>query len=459
MTDYQAGEYAVKIIAYKSGYTSSESLITVSKNRLATPEVAIMSDEDFNEFELAWGDINCADKFIVKVGNKEYKTENKSYKIVRGESQPTLDPIIYVSSTEARVTVSAFDREHDHFISLPKELSLPQKNNLAKLTITNDNASAGSVKTVGNVYEHNQPPYKISFDYSSNIYFQGWASAESDTVSFKSGTLTASYNINEGEKIKYPTKSPVVYYNCLGKDQNNNTIYYYYIFCGWYTDITATAFFDFDVPVTNDITLYAGYKKLIVDDYFGKYKDCVATPVEETKKYFTCENGKETCYFLCDKSMTYKLYYKNYSSGSNTLIIKNLTSNKTIRSVDITTTDDSHWVTFSAKKGDIISFTRETNATRIRCDIYAESYNHTIYPTATGKAAAANYTSSGKFSTDSELFAEKGAEVTLVATEKTKGTFLGWFDENGNKVSEELEFTVTVTADAAYTAKWETTGN
>lgn len=453
MTEYQAGEHAVKIVAKKDGYASSESVITVYKNRLASPDAAISANDDFTEFEVSWKAVNCADTYIITVNNEEYTTKNLNYKIVRGEASNSSE--IGISDTTEEIKISAFDSKHDHFISLPQEISLPQKTSLAKVSVTNDDNNAGSVKVSGSVYEHKQPPYTVYFNHVANLIYQG----VSGGVRFSA--TNASYTVAEGEKIKYPEKTPITSYSfsnylngqsgfVSGKDENDNTVLYYYVFSGWYTDMRATVLYDFDAPVTQDVTLYAGWKKVKCVNTNCYNVDRLVVPVDAsaTSYGFDCREN----YITCHTNSTYKLSYRNTSQGVNKITVYNLTQDRIVGTLTVDSTSGKSF-SFSATKGDIIRITGENVSGNY--DLNCSISNGSPVPIAKGTAQPASYTSV-KSSSAAEIFAVKGKTVTLVATEKTAGTFLGWFDKDGNKVSDKLEFTVNITADAEYTAKWDT---
>ena len=94
----------------------------------------------------------------------------------------------------------------------------------------------------GNSYGDQAPVKNLAASGTVTLYAQ-WT-IKSYTVTFMSGGTTV-----DSQEVKYQDKA------ARPTDPTRSG----YIFLGWYTDAACTRFYDFTAPVTEDLTLYAGW--------------------------------------------------------------------------------------------------------------------------------------------------------------------------------------------------------
>lgn len=109
--------------------------------------------------------------------------------------------------------------------------------------------------------------------------------AEKATVRFESngGNMIASQNVVIGQTATQPA----------------NPTRDLYQFTGWYTDEALTALYDFSTPVTGNITLYAGWKQVMVQDI----EDLTEVPADLQNTYATVDEMKQAMLLKAEASL------------------------------------------------------------------------------------------------------------------------------------------------------------
>ena len=294
-------------------------------------------------------------------------------------------------------------------------------------------ANAGDVIRVA-AYIYSSYPTTFSF-YVTGAAYPTAGGTVGDPASFNvtfdsnGGTSVADQTIDRDTGIAYPsipTKSG-------------------YAFKGWYADSDCTELYDFTRVITKDLTLYAGWEEMSSNSYYSRTYIDVTNYGDEDSAYSVSTSGTSSTYakytyFTALTKGTYTLYYKNgYDDENYTAYfdLYNVTQGTDILSASTcSTTYESK--SFELQAGDVIYVKS-----------YCDYYSSTLYFYVTD----ASYPEDGGKSNPVTV----GDAVTLVAETKAGYTFLGWYDEEGEKVSEDDELTYTFTMEAenvTYTAKW-----
>ena len=136
-----------------------------------------------------------------------------------------------------------------------------------------------------------------------------------------SGKNPSTVTVKNGQTLAYPTTP-------TRSD---------YAFRGWYLDSACTSRYNFSGEITEDFTLYAGWKSM---SYSGKSETLIeAYKYPSQSKYYagstsnTYDYMQNHLYFVAHESGTHTISYNNEMSGTNSaymLTIKNLTTGSTI---------------------------------------------------------------------------------------------------------------------------------
>lgn len=486
MSQLDAGNYSATIVSKRNNFTSVSTSLTFTKLRLATPQVAMVAETEDGEIKnvkLSWNAIKYASRYIVTIGSNSVMTTALTYTVTDGKLSGNFANFNF-TSVAGTVAVRAYDADCDYLVSLPAE-SLLNKSALVKVGMTNDDTASGRTAASGSLYQYNEAPYTVVFDHMTNLYLRyqgirynlGWYEFHIDSNSVISGDLRLYYSetqtVTETKGLSYPKYRLSVFSNYLDSDTN------IYVQCGWFTDPACTIPFDLSAPVTRNMTVYGGWTAIpdtgwrwsdITTNLYS-YSNPSTTPRGLLYNDFTfavkrvgtyaasaSSNGANV-YFITKVAHRYNLRYKNANAGSayeNTVTVYNVTKRTTVKTISVTGTGWGEY-NFDGEVGDVfhVSFSH-TGSTA--CDLqwemgHSNNSTNTLALPSDGKAAPNNYCALLNASA-TEFYAVKGSVVTLTATPSEGKTFLGWFDKNDNKVSQELTYTFTASAEVAYTAKW-----
>lgn len=114
MTEYDAGGHTIKIVAKAQNFQSSVSLSEVVKYRLRSPETECSVDSENLSYVIAWKAVVGANVYRVSVGSQTFDTGSLSMAIDMSDDY-------WNGQNEITVTVAAFDRNADYFISAKNE--------------------------------------------------------------------------------------------------------------------------------------------------------------------------------------------------------------------------------------------------------------------------------------------------------------------------------------------------
>lgn len=472
-----AGKYRAGIISGKENFTSVSQSFEFIKLRLATPEISVFCESeegDFDKVVLSWNEVKYATRYIITVGSLSVKTSGTSYTITGGALSGG-SSLYSFTCGEGKVAVRAFDEDYDYLVSLPAEEAV-SVSALAKITASAEYETYSERVTFdGSLYKYNQAPFTVTFNYYANLYlryptvkalmdYYNYNLSASNRVGGASRELyftTQEVTANSG--VKYPE-----YYklSLITKLYDLNT----YISCGWFTDAECTNPFDFTAPVTGNITVYAGWvdlgkrvnESLIYNNVTSTY---VATGAQDNDfmnkhKYVDTYSATDerSVYFVSRVAHSYLLKYNNAQSGSNKIVIRNLTkgTDEIVNTLSVTSTSQKTY-TFNGEVGDVfeIAFSHVEGSSNLEWEMWHDNGSTTALRLPSGgKAGASNWSNLSKI-TAKETYAVKGTVIKVTASDKADKTFLGWFDGNGNKVCEDLTYVFTVTGDITLTAKWE----
>ena len=418
-SDYEAGEYSIKIVAKRDGYQSSTTKLNITKKRLKTPIVKVYATENAT-YVLMWDSVINANTYIISNGDKQVKVHQNNYSL---DGQSTL----WSKEGTVALTIAAYDSEADYLISNSSE-----ELNLVKLYLLSTEVStteAGTTSISGEMFTKEKlisQSFEVTFNYN-------YTDSKNSTQ-----TVTSSLGL---EYPSVPTRSG-------------------YLFRGWYKESGCRNLYDFTSNVTEDITLYAGWYS--VNGSNATVID--ATNYNSSSRVYslstsgTSSSNYKYTYFSVLTDGEYKLYYANSSSVSNYatyVYIYNVTQSKVIKSnASISSTSYSN-IAFNAKAGDVIyirNYRYNTN--------YYASFKFYVSgakkPAAGGKCDYLRYFEEEISNQNNQGVVAIGKEVTITAkTEDDRYIFEGWYlgDE---VVSTELSYDIIMPSkNITYVARWK----
>lgn len=290
------------------------------------------------------------------------------------------------------------------------------------------------------VYEFKMPQKNIVYTAKWTYYTVTYNGTDGGQII--GGTITFDLNGATGEIAPQVVDADTfVVYPKIPQRKNH-------VFRGWYLDKECTTLYDFASPVSEDITLYAGWrdvsiytniKSVEIIDITSQYN--TADKPLALRTYQTNYRSVRYAYFTALTDGYYYFYYKN--SGADSLIsLQNLTQNASILASQSVSNTAYTQVSFKAQAGDVI---------QLRCyNKVSQSSSGTLsFYVSGGKLPSAN----GSALTQ-DVKVTVGGSYTVSAKTMDGYTFLGWFDGDVC-VSTELNYTFTMEAkNVNYTAKW-----
>lgn len=403
MTDFQAGQHTVSIVAEKSSYLPSVTTKTVIKYKLSTPQPVLQSASTEDDYVITWDEIVGADEYHIQIGTKTTVQKENSYTVKADSDARRLGHTftVYAANSEARY----LDSEVSLGIGLGKATNV-------------------SVNVAGNVdvtYVDLVPTvYTVTYNYN-------YEDARDSTV-----------KVSDSQPWKYGTASRSGY-----------------AFRGWYTDETCRTLYDFSAPLTGDVTVYAGWRKYDDNEKVDSYVNFVVrnntssnsstvsiTGSDKKYVYFTAyADGEYTLHYCNTYSYNSRTRFKVYRAGSTYSPLVNVTGESTSYAS----------ATFEVTAGTVYY---------IEISAYSTSYGATgeyymtgaEYP-AQGGVPKYAYTSQTKTQTlrnDTTLSVLRGTEIEIVAPATSNSRkFLGWY--NGEElVSAERTLVITASSDCPY---------
>ena len=160
LSKLNAGQYVIKIVAERAGYTSSNATFTLVKSRLLTPTIKIERQPNDNySSKISWSAIYNANQYVVVVDKKEVATTSDNYYVLKDSD--------WGSNKKVSVSVYAKDSSADYLVSIPSEISTVTRT--AKIAISHNIRNVSLVKVMGKSYSSTD---NLIEDYSSadNFY-------------------------------------------------------------------------------------------------------------------------------------------------------------------------------------------------------------------------------------------------------------------------------------------------
>ena len=216
-----------------------------------------------------------------------------------------------------------------------------------------------------------------------------------------------------------------------------------YVFVGWYTDADCTIPYDFTGTITEDITLYASWVEM---PWGSVYTETQIDPTEYESSSicyslstdYTSSSSMKHLYIVAQETGTHRIYWKNlhnYDYYGYYLQIYNVTTGECLREVSNTYETSFENIEFECEQGDVISI----SIYRAHSGYYSTAYFYfegfeAITSSAVVEKLNWEYSSYYSYIKDVEY----GASFTLPELSREGYTFLGWFDEEGNKVESGI---------------------
>jgi len=144
MSDYEAGDYSVKINACAYNYNSSESTVTVQKRKLKKPEVTITRTASGLGYKFEWEAVQNADTYILTLNGNEVRVQDCSYKLMNYNYVDY--QYIWGDSNTVTFKVCAFDSNADYLISNGEEHTVGKLFNITLSKNGNGYTNKGKVK-------------------------------------------------------------------------------------------------------------------------------------------------------------------------------------------------------------------------------------------------------------------------------------------------------------------------
>ena len=216
-----------------------------------------------------------------------------------------------------------------------------------------------------------------------------------------------------------------------------------YIFVGWYTDADCTIPYEFTDTITEDITLYASWVEMPWDYAYTENQIIPSDYTSEFNYYslgtnYTSSSSMKHLYIVAQETGTHKIYWKNlydYDYYGYYLQIYNVTTGECLREVSNTYLSSFQSIEFECEQGDVISI----SVYRAHTGYYSTAYFYfegfeAITSTAVVEKLNWEYSSYYSYTKDVEY----GSSFTLPELSREGYNFLGWFDEEGNKVESGI---------------------
>ncbi len=418
MSEYEAGDYAIHVIATREGYQSSSASATIRKIRLKTPELKIYVEKETGLYTLSWGNVQFADTYKIQINGEEIVvTDGTTYQFNNSAA-------FWNEDNTVAITMTALDSNADYLMSHATEEVTIAK--LFLLTL-DKNVAQGELTASGDVYVPQN--FTVSFDLNGAT-----GTIDSQVVTETVGLTYPAIPTREG-----------------------------YVFRGWFADESCNEIYDFTQNVSEDIILYAGWHEIQTEGYGNKVIDIMSNYNSSSNAYShsmsnTSSSNAQYVYFSALTTGTYTLYYKNSESSSSSatyFLVYNVTKGSMIQSNSTITYTSYSSLSMSLTAGDVVY---------IRNYRYNTSYSPTFYfyitgatmPEDGGLSESINLVKGeNAVSVKEDTYVEYGTEVTLTAAlNDDRYVFDGWYDGE-TKVSDQLTYTFEMPLEnVQYTAKW-----
>ena len=319
--------------------------------------------------------------------------------------------------------------------------------------------------------------YTLPIPTKTGYTFGGWQMPDSTPV--ESGTWTGNTNLSLRASWTANTytitfgnvlfDATVTYdYNYEGATPTTETVYNGYtlsypsiptrtgyLFTGWYTDRACTSKYSFSGDILGDMTLYAGWYAHSGSAY-ESYSMGTPYSYYSSSSYYSISNGSTSAdtyvYLIANETGSHTIHYRNGSSGSSYgsyIGITNITTNTTIKAMNVCESTSYSSVTFDCNVGDIILI-------NVRASNYSSNVRFYFEGFASVSSTASVPQTSYSATFNDTMSVTYGSSFTLPTPTRTGYTFGGWTTSDGTPVTDG---TWSATSDLALTAIWTANTN
>ena len=440
LSKLNAGQYVIKIVAERAGYTSSNATFTLVKSRLLTPTIKIERQPNDNySSKISWSAIYNANQYVVVVDKKEVATTSNNYYILNDSD--------WGSNKKVSVSVYAKDSSADYLVSIPSEISTVTRT--AKIAVSHNIRNVSLVKVIGKSYSSTD---NLIEDYSSaNNFYVG---------------------VDFGEPKKV-----------VAIPQNG------YTWLGWYDKSgqlisTKTEYiFDVDTSSSEIVAHWASYSVALNknDNNAGKIGFSADMSTQNTLSQRIMCGNEVTIYAKTNNGYTWLGWYKGdekvsdeqtytFAMGDSNIAYTAKWSKTTI-SVSSSSAGSVSGLNATYKVGDKVTVTAVTNngytwdgwylnGEKVSSDLQYEIQitEESLQYVATWKyytlTTSRNINVAGSISSYQNQKVTVGDSVELVASTNDGYTWLGWYDGE-TLLTSDLSLDYTMTAEnKVLTAKW-----
>ncbi len=397
MSSYDAGDYSIQIAASRETWvTSRTSNFSFKKIRLNAPEVTISINPTTKAYILTWDSVSKADTYRLTFGENRIEVSERSYTI-SANSSLWLNNVI-------KVKVDAFDSDADYLVSINATEHTLKK--VTELNASVSSSTAGHISISGSVWK----PIYVYFDLNGA------------TGSISAQRITTETGV---EYPTVPTRSG-------------------YIFTGWYTEPDCENIYDFTKPLTESVTLYAGWYSCN-----GTFRE-----LNSGKNSYTSSSSYKYIYFraLSDSQLRFS-FERTSSSGTTYVRLYDVTDGKEVAPEFSKSGSGTFSTSFYPAAGHIY-YMRIYSTSSITLYYSITTYpSNTFLPDDGGMAVADYYLA--QEAQDASNYVLCGETYTLTAyTDDDRYIFAGWYDGD-TCLGNELTYQVTMGTDNQnIVAKW-----
>lgn len=302
-------------------------------------------------------------------------------------------------------------------------------------------------------YSENTLVESGTWNYTSDLALTARWTANQYSITFedvyKKEDIVVTYDYNYSGTTNYTTlyEGSTLYYPSIPTRSG-------YVFTGWYTDSACTTKYNFTGTITHDMTLYAGWVEMSMDNVYTENQVNPSFYTSSSSTYTTSTSNtsadyKKHLYLIAEESGTHYIYYRNYYSGSSYryyLEINNLTKGTTIKSNGSVTSTTYNYVSFECSVGDIIVISLYRDSSSSTAYFYFNGFN-AITSTATASVSGFTYNEDDSHTS----YVSYDSSFILPTPSKPGYTFAGWYNGETEVESGTWNYTTNITLTPAWT--------
>ena len=440
LSKLNAGQYVIKIIAERAGYTSSNATFTLVKSRLLTPTIKIERQPNDNySSKISWSAIYNANQYVVVVDKKEVATTSDNYYVLKDSD--------WGSNKKVSVSVYAKDSSADYLVSIPSEISTVTRT--AKIAISHNIRNVSLVKVIGKSYSSTD---NLIEDYSSadNFYvgvdfgepkkvvaipqngytWLGWYDKSGNLISTKT-----EYIFNVGTSSSEIVAHWASYSVALNKNDNNAGK------IGFSADMSTQNTLSQRIMCGNEVTIYANTNNGYT--WLGWYKG--EEKVSDEQTYTFTMSDSDLAYTAKWSKTTISVSSSSAGSVSGLSSTYKVGDKVTVTAVTNTGYTWDGWYLNGEKVSSDLQY--EIQITEEPLNYVATWKYYTL-------TTSRNISAAGTVNSYWNQKVTVGDSVELVASTNDGYTWLGWYDGE-TLISMETTYTYVMTAESkTLAAKW-----